>query len=199
MLERARLDAATTNAANAKSVQADVQTHAFEPAMFDAAISRFGVMFFDDPHAAFSNIATALRAGGQFTFVCWQELLRNDWLLLPGIAAAEFLPLPEPGIGPGPFALADLAKLEALLDSSGFTDITIESFETQMLLGGGGTLDNAVEFLMNSGAARAVFDGASPDAATKALAASRAVLEANMHDDGARLGAATWIVNARKH
>jgi SAM-dependent methyltransferase len=199
MLERARTTAAAQQIANVEFVEADMQTHVFATT-FDVAMSRFGVMFFDDPSLAFANIAVALRPGGQLVFVCWQELARNDWLLLPGLAAAQHLPLPDqtPG-GPGPFSLADRDELRAVLGEAGFTDVEITPHKVSMLLGGGGTIDDSLSFLLNTGVARAMFDGADPDATASATAAARHVLADHYEEgDGVRLGAATWIVKARK-
>jgi SAM-dependent methyltransferase len=136
MLDQARTRAATANIANVQFDQADAQTHAFEPASFDVAISRFGVMFFDDPDAAFANIARALRPGGRLAFVCWQELGRNDWLLIPGMAAAQHVPLPDlgPPGGPGMFSLAEPDQLHKLLQSAGFVDVDVTAFEVPMLV-----------------------------------------------------------------
>src|SRR5207245_9602029 len=94
---------------NAHFETADAQTHPFEPQTIDVAISRFGVMFFDDPVAAFANIRRALRPEGRIAFVCWQDLLENEWLSVPGAAILQYRPLPEAGPpdAPGPFALAD--------------------------------------------------------------------------------------------
>jgi hypothetical protein len=157
-------------------------------------------MFFDDPAAAFTNVAAALRAGGRLAFVCWQELARNDWLLLPGLAAAKFLPLPDMSAagGPGPFSLANRDALARLLGSAGFVDVDIAAFEMSMSLAGGGTVDDALSFLLNTGMARAMFDGADPTAAADATAAVRHVLADHYDEGGVRLGAATWIVTARR-
>jgi hypothetical protein len=84
-----------------------------------------------------------------------------------------------------------------LLESVGFDDIDISGYEVPMLLGGGGTLDDALTFLLNSGAARAMFDGADPTAVEHATAAARTVLADHYESDGVRLGAATWIVSAK--
>jgi SAM-dependent methyltransferase len=197
MLEHARARAAAQGIGNVEFVEADVQTHTFD-ASFDVTMSRFGVMFFDDPEAAFTNVAKSLRSGGRLVFVCWQELARNDWLLLPGLAAAQYLPMPEAApAGPGPFSLADREALEVLLGSAGFEDIDIRPYEVAMLLGGGGSLDDALTFLLNSGSARAMFDGADPVAAEHATAAAREVLADHYESDGVRLGTATWIVSAK--
>ena len=84
MIDRARADAVTRGIANVEFLEADAQTYRFGVERVDIAISRFGVMFFDDPVAAFSNIATTLRPDSRLVFCCWQALTRNDWLLLPG-------------------------------------------------------------------------------------------------------------------
>jgi SAM-dependent methyltransferase len=200
MLDHARARAAAAGVTNARFVQADVQTHAFEPATFDVAISRFGVMFFDDPVAAFSNVARALRPGGRLAFVCWQELGRNDWLLVPGMAAAQHVPLPDmgPAGGPGMFSLAEPDRVHKVLESAGFVDVDVAAFETPMLLAGGGSLDETVEFLLATGIARAMLAEAEPEAAARAVHAARDALVAHHTDEGVRLGAATWVVSARR-
>ncbi len=200
MLDQARTRAGAANVANVRFEQADVQTHSFEPASFDIAISRFGVMFFDDPVAAFTNVASALRPGGRLAFVCWQDLGRNEWLLAPGMAAAQYVPLPdmgEPG-GPGMFSLAEPDRVRALLESSGFVDVDLAAFETQTLLAGGGTVDDTIEFLAATGIAHAMFDQAEPDAAAQAMDAVRDVLAAHHDGDGVRLGGSAWVVTARR-
>jgi SAM-dependent methyltransferase len=200
MLENARARARVAKVTNVQFEQADVQTHAFEPASFDVAISRFGVMFFDDPVAAFTNVAGALRPDGRLAFVCWQDLGRNEWLLAPGMAAAQYVPLPdmgEPG-GPGMFSLAEPARVHALLDAAGFGDVDLAVFEAPILLAGGGTVDETIEFLAATGIAHAMFDQAEPDAAARAMDAVREVLAAHHDDEGVRLGASAWVVTARR-
>jgi SAM-dependent methyltransferase len=177
---------------------ADAQTTGFGGGPFDVAVSRFGVMFFDDPVAAFTNIATALRPGGRLVFCCWQPLEANDWMLVPGAAAAQHVHLPEAatGSGPGPFALADPAQTRATLSGAGFEAIEVEPFTTSMLLGGGGTFDETVDFLVASGSGRALLDPAPADARRAAISAVRDTLAPLVDVDGVRLGAAAWIVTA---
>jgi hypothetical protein len=59
-------------------------------------------MFFDDPHAAFANFARSLRSGGRVVFACWQELLANEWLMVPASAALSYVPMPDLGEPGGP-------------------------------------------------------------------------------------------------
>jgi SAM-dependent methyltransferase len=128
MLARGRERAARLGAGNVEFVHADVQVHNFGEARFDAAYSRFGVMFFADPVAAFANVRRALRPGGTLSFVCWQTVSDNEWMLLPGMAVAEVtgsLP-PRSGPGePGPFSLSDPARTRALLAAAGLASIAI--------------------------------------------------------------------------
>jgi SAM-dependent methyltransferase len=86
MLEVARDRAVSEGLTNVEFLQADAQVHRFEPGTFDVVISRFGVMFFDDPEAAFANIGRALRPGGRLAFVAWQGLERSEWIMVPGAA-----------------------------------------------------------------------------------------------------------------
>ena len=98
MLARARERARKSGAQNVRFENADVQTHAFEPGSFDLAFSRFGVMFFADPVAAFANLRGALAPGGRLAFVCWQPLANNPWMQVPLAATAPHLKLPEPPV-----------------------------------------------------------------------------------------------------
>jgi SAM-dependent methyltransferase len=102
-------------------VQADAQVFQFEPASFDAAFSRFGVMFFADPTAAFINIRRSLRPNGRLAFVCWRALEDNLLDILPLRAASAYLP-PQPAHdpdAPGPFAFANRDRLRGILEGAG--------------------------------------------------------------------------------
>jgi len=200
MLARACARADAERVTNARFEQADVQTHAFEADSFDVAISRFGVMFFDDPVAAFSKVARALRPGGRLAFVCWQDLGQNEWLLVPGVAAMQHVPMPDIGTpgGPGMFSLAEPDRVRALLEPSGFVDVDVVAFDAPMLLSGGGTLEETIDFLVASGIGRAMLEKAEPEAAARAVEAVRDAL-APLHDgDGVWLGASAWVVTARR-
>ena len=100
--------------------------------------------------------------------------------------------------GPGMFALSDPDHVRGLLTNAGFEAIDVVPFDTSMLLAGGGTLDETIEFLLATGIGRAMLDQAEPDARARAVDAVRTALAAHHHGDGVRLGAATWIVTARK-
>ena len=156
-------------------------------------------MFFDDPAAAFANLRTALRRDGRIVFVCWQNRADNEWVLVPCLAAAAHVPLPDVGESgaPGPFALGDAARLRALLTQAGFGDVGIQPLAESILLGGGGAVDDAVDFFRSTSMGRALFAEASPDEVARAIDAVRAALAPYQTPEGVRLGTAAWLVHAR--
>ena len=199
MLARARADARSAGLANASHIEGDAQVHPFEQGSFDVVISRFGVMFFADPAAAFANLRTATKPGGRLVFVCWQPMTENQWLLVPGAALAEHIPLPDPGPpdAPGMFALADPGRIRGILASAGWRDIGITPVHTLILLAGGGTIDDAVEFLRTGSLGRTTLAGADPATQARAVASVRAALAHYADHEGVHLGAAVWLVRAR--
>lgn len=174
---------------------ADVQTATDLPPV-DVVISRFGVMFFDDPVAAFTNLR---RSGGRLAFVCWQPMLANEWMTVPAFAAAAHVGIPTPPdpTAPGPFAFGDADHVRTVLTDAGWSDIGIEPFGTPILLGGPGTVEDAVAFLRSTGMGRILFSDAEAPTVAAALDAVREALTPHAEGDGVRLDAATWIVTAR--
>ncbi len=132
LLELARERAQKADVTNVRFVQLDVQTGDLVESPFDLAVSQFGVMFFDEPTAAFSAIRSYLRPGGRFVFACWQGVERNPWHI--GTALRPLMPsppVPAPGKSPvGPFALGDDEYVGELLDAAGFTGIKGTQYES---------------------------------------------------------------------
>lgn len=127
----ARRRAAAEKVGNVEFVVADVQEEAVPGGPFDAAVSQFGVMFFDEPARAFANIRSQLRAGGSLVFACWQEQARNPWAV--NRALVPFVPAPAPP-GPGksatgPFSLAEPDATSALLRAAGWEGVSREAHE----------------------------------------------------------------------
>jgi SAM-dependent methyltransferase len=176
----------------------DVQVHPFGPARFDTVISRFGVMFFEDPVAAFTNIRSAVRPGGRLVFVCWQPLAANDWLLVPGAALAEHLPPCDFGTvdGPGMFAFADQDRVRQILAGAGWTGVQITPQQVTLLLGGGGSVDDTTGFLRTATIGRTMLEGADEATTEQALTAVRATLARHADAEGVHLGAGVWLVQA---
>jgi SAM-dependent methyltransferase len=120
--------------ANVRLVRADAQTHRFERACHDAVVSRFGVMFFDGPIAAFANLLSALRPGGRLAFASWGPLEANPWFVLPlevgmrRLGPAE----PQPPRAPGPLALSEPDYVREILTGAGFADVRIDQAATHL-------------------------------------------------------------------
>lgn len=199
MLARARERQRARHLENLTFLHADAQTHAFEPERFNLIYSRFGVMFFDDPPAAFRNLRTALRPDGRLYFLCWQALDRNDWVRIPLKAVAQHRALPPPpAVGtPGPFALADPDRVRRILEAGGFTNVRLDPYETELSLGGARNVDDAVAFLLEIGPISALLRDA--DAAVRARVAQeiRTAPLPYTNPDGVRLQGTAWIVSAR--
>lgn len=130
----ARNRAATSGAKNITYLVKDMQHDRVDGAPFDAAMSQFGVMFFDEPRTAFANIRAHLVGGGRLAFACWQPVAKNPWFVGPLLA--EFVPpspQPLPGKSPtGPFVFADPAYVRDILQSAGFADIAVANHDYQV-------------------------------------------------------------------
>jgi SAM-dependent methyltransferase len=198
MLERAR-QVAREQGVTARFEQADAQTHAFQPASADVLFSRFGVMFFADPTAAFANLRRALRPGGRLAFVCWQSLPENPWMFVPLGAALQLMPpppLPGPD-APGPFSFADPDRVRRILAGAGFGAAQFEPVRQTLRIGGGAGLDPTVDFLLQMGpAAAALRESPDPTLVPRVAAAVRTSLEPYVTADGIRMASASWIVTA---
>lgn len=198
MLATAARRAGDAGADNVELVKGDAQVEPLTPGSFDLVVSRFGVMFFDDPLEAFTNLARALRAGGRAAFSCWRDLLSNDWIMVPVGAALEHVPMPELGEPgqPGPFSLADPERLRSILGGAGFADIELDEVTVPMVIGT--DLDDALSFLQATDLSAALFEGADPSAVARAWDAIRAALEPYATPDGVVLSGRAWIVTARR-
>ncbi|RAS70209.1 methyltransferase family protein [Lentzea atacamensis] len=115
---------------NVRFVHADAQVHAFEP-QFDLIVSRFGVMFFDDPVAAFRNLGKAAKPGGELRVVVWRGKDENPFMTTAERAVAPLMPdLPTfDADAPGPYGLADPDRARKVLDDSGWTGVDIRKVD----------------------------------------------------------------------
>ncbi len=179
-------------------LEADAQTTELGAARFDLIFSRFGVMFFADPEAAFRNLRRSLAATGRLCFLCWQSPAANPWASLPMQAIAPHLPpgpTAMPG-APGPFAFGDAERLRRILASAGFAGIQIDSLESDFPFPAGG-VDAAVDFLQRMGPCSAPLAQAEPAARAAALESLRKALAPHVAGDRVSLRSATWLVTAR--
>jgi SAM-dependent methyltransferase len=183
---------------NARFEQADVQVHPFPAGGFDIALSRFGVMFFDDPAAAWGNIARALRPGGRLAFCCWREVALNEFFSVPFAAVAPHVPARSPaGPGaPGQLSLASPDRVRDLLGGAGFTGIGLSEVTTTLRIGQ--DPEDAAAYITGMGPAYALLAGTSPETRAAAIQSLRDTFATRATKDGVHLGAAVWLVTATK-
>ena len=183
-----------TRDARVSFVHADAQTHAFEQP-FDAIFSRFGVMFFADPVAAFANLHRAMKPRGRIGFVCWRAEAENPIMTVPMAAAAKHLPpLPPPPDpnAPGPFSLADRERLARVLDEAGFGAIDIAPLDAVI---GGNDAAATLELALQIGPLGRLLRE-HPQFRAAVIDDVRAAIERFIVHGVARLQSATWIVTA---
>jgi ubiquinone/menaquinone biosynthesis C-methylase UbiE len=199
MLARARERQSALGLKNLEFVHADAQTYLFAHDRFDLLFSRFGVMFFEDPSAAFRNLRTTLRSHGRLCFICWQALEKNEWVRVPLMAAARHVALPpSPPLGaPGPFAFADPDRVRALLTAGGFAEVSFTPYETALSMGGATSTDEAVEFILEIGPISRLLETADEDTRLRVTQEVHAALNPYTSYGGVSLGGAAWIVLAR--
>jgi SAM-dependent methyltransferase len=199
MLERARQHTREAGLAQARFENADAQTYPFASGSFDVLFSRFGVMFFVDPIAAFANLRAALRPGGRVVFICWQALPRNPWMFVPLSAALQHVPPPPPPTAdaPGPFAFADAERVREILSRAGFTELGCESLQETLTIGDG-NLDQAAGFLVQMGPTGHLLRAATAEVRSRVAGAVRDALSPFLTPTGVRLGAAAWIVTGHR-
>ncbi|MER8752885.1 class I SAM-dependent methyltransferase [Mesorhizobium sp. M1050] len=180
--------------ANASFEVGDAQAYAFESGHFDAVVSRFGVMFFDDPVAAFTNIRRAARRGGKLAFVAWRSPVENDFMTTAARAAAPFLPpapAPDPD-APGQFAFADGAKVKRILDASGWASIEVEQVDVLCQI----AQDDLMTYVTRLGSVGAALREVDRAVAEKITTVLPAAFAPFMEDGEARFNAACWLVTA---
>lgn len=200
MLEHARARAAAQGLSQVRFVEADAQSASLDPAAFDLLFSRFGVMFFADPRAAFANLRRALRPGARVTFLCWQALARNPWMTVPLAAVAKHLtlPPPPPSGAPGPFAFADAERVRGFLEQAGLAEVAFEDLGLPLEVGDG-AMGSAIEFLLQVGPVGAILReaGAGPELRERVAGSLREALAPFAGQGGLRMPSAAWLVTAR--
>ncbi len=196
MVELAR-ERAQVAGAPASFMATDASTYASDQPV-DVMLSRFGVMFFEDPGKAFASMRGNLKPGGRMTFACWQSLAENDWARAPLEAALPFLKeppeMPPPGT-PGPFAFADKDRMTDFLERAGWRDVSVESWTCQMAMPGQNVAESAA-FMMQMGPVARLLEAQelAPDPVRDALCAH---MRQYADDNGqVRLKGAVWIVTA---
>jgi SAM-dependent methyltransferase len=183
-------------AGSVRFVEADAGTADLDG--FDVVFSRFGVMFFDDPPAAFANLARALVPGGRLGFVCFQGPPANPFIVVPVLAGMGALGLGLPA-EPGPFSLADPDELAGLLAAAGLVDVRIDAGPDEAVLHGAEDLPELAARLLEQNPITSGPLAAADDAArAAAIRATADALEPHRRGDEVRLGAGAWVVRATR-
>jgi SAM-dependent methyltransferase len=191
----ARRLAVAAGVINARFEVADVQVHPFGAGIFDLVLSKFGVMFFDDPAAAFGNLRKALRRGGRLAFLCWRTRDENPLFTIGFAEAAAVLGLRELTGSSAAFSLADTGRVGALLSGAGFGGLECAKADELMLIGR--DVDDALEYERASPSAAEFLAGLSPAQAAEMTRQVRDRLVAYASPDGVVMPGAAWLVTAQ--
>jgi SAM-dependent methyltransferase len=195
MLERARRLAAAEGLDGVRYELGDAQVHRFDPGRFDVAVSRFGTMFFADPAAAFTNIATALRPDARLVLLVWQRYEHNEWARAIDAALGDVAQPAQPGADP--FSLGDPALTAAILEGAGFEEIRFEDVHEPVLYGH--DLDAALGFIRGFQSTSAALARLSDREAARAVERLRETLAAHRSGErGVALDSRSWLVTARR-
>jgi len=201
---RSRAQARPENAPAIEWQETDAASLSLPEAAFDLLISRFGVMFFADPVAAFRNLRLGLRPEGRLVMLCWRPLQENAWVSVPRAAMLQVVPTPAAASpnAPGPFAFGDAARVGAILADAGFTHVQSVPIDAplEVLSAPGLTadeaLDEVVRFAVEAGPASALLRDVDEPTRTRAVQAVRETLRARAGRDRPSLDAACWVYSA---
>jgi SAM-dependent methyltransferase len=199
MLSAARQRVAEHGLRNVTLHSGDAQVFAFEPAGFDVATSRMGVMFFADPAAAFLNIKGALKPGGRLVFACWAPIDENrHWLISYDVALRHLgPPAPLPAHEPGPLAFGDPDYIRQVLGSAGFAEIAVERAHPTTI---GGSPEEEARQAVTMGPTARLIEAKNPDEPTREAIARdiEAAFIAEAAAGPIRLAATIFLVSARR-
>ncbi len=177
----------------------DAQSLPFEANAFDAVISKFGTMFFDDTEAAFANIRSGVRSGGKMTLAAWGSRYENPYFSTPARVAQTRLGKapPPPPDAPGPLRFEDADAVIGLLERAGWADAAVLT-ET-VHLSPQGSVEDLAAIQMRIGSANRVMEDLQAsledrDAIQAGLAEAFSVFEGS---EGLRIPAQIHFFTAR--
>jgi SAM-dependent methyltransferase len=202
MVEAATARAVADGVGNASFLVGDAQTDALVAAgspSFDAVYSRFGVMFFSDPTAAFANIRAAIRAGGRLTFACWRTESANPWIDEPVRVMRGFTPEPvfPPPNAPGPFAFQDAGRVRGILADAGWSDIELRTVDATVTMGAGDGVGPAVAQTMGTTVGQILRQQVDDATYAKVTAAIADLMAEHLVDGAVQFPGSVWVVTAR--
>ena len=179
-------------------IQADAQSHQFTAPYYDLVISRFGVMFFENPLKAFTNIRGAMRQNGRLSFVCWAPFQENEFFTLPLqiVQTHTKQMFDNPGKEPGPFAFSDADYLDDVLNKAGFQRISIAKKSVE--ISNDGSPEEDADLMMEIGFGGRALRSAEPDDATIKAVRDDFIAQSQAHFDGSKISydGTIYLVNA---
>src|SRR5262245_30615278 len=179
----------------AEFIRANSQVHAFEPASIDMLISRFGVMFFDDPVQAFANLRRGASDNARMQLIAWRSAEDNPFMTTAERAAVPLLPdlPPRRRDGPGQFAFADSQRVSSILQKSGWAEIEMQSIDIACTL----PESAVVHYLTRLGPVGLALQQADDATRTRVVEAIRPAFDPYVHGPEVRFSAACWMIGAR--
>lgn len=195
LVAAARARTAEEGVTSAAFVEGDAQTFAFDRAAFDAVMSRFGVMFFEDPEAAFANIRGAARRDARLAFVAWRSPAENPFMTVPLRAAGHLLPpipRPEPN-APGQYGFADGERVQRILDANGWREVKVEPIDVACEI----TESDLFAYITRLGPVGAVLREMDEPRRREITDVIRPAYAPYMHEGLARFTSACWLATAR--
>ncbi len=176
-------------------IHGDAEIYKFKKCFYDLVYSRFGVMFFDNPKIAFTNIKRSIKKNGRLVFLSWNKIENNPWMDYPSQAAFKILPQPEKQKenSPGAFSLSDEAVIKETLINSGFDNVESRKFDININLG---ELEQAVHFATQLGPAATPYAEAGDSQKNEAKAAIKDKLSKFKHDENILLPGSCWLTTA---
>lgn len=175
---------------------ADAQTENFAPQSFDMIVSRFGVMFFDDPVRAFTNLRAAARPGAALRCQVFRSAAENPFMTAAERAAGPLLPeLPPRRLvgGPGQFAFADALEVRRILGAAGWQQVGIEPLDVTCAMP-----ESELEgYLSRLGPVGIALRGTDEATRLRVLAVVRAAFTPYLRGGEVRFNAACWDLAAR--
>lgn len=197
MIAAARLRAEQTgmSSGQARFICGNAESYAFDSGSFDMIVSRFGVMFFDDPVGAFANLRRAAADDAALRLIVWRGPAENPFMTTAERAAAPLLPNIPPRVpdAPGQFGLANDERLAGILKASGWADIALEPVDVACAF----PESALVPYLTRFGPVGRVFNEADERTQAVVIDTVRAAFEPYVHGADVRFTAACWTVSAR--
>jgi SAM-dependent methyltransferase len=196
---RARERIAATGLRHAEAICADVASHPFAPDRFDLVFSRLGVMFFNDPTAAFVNVHQAMKPEGRLALAVFRPASENPWPSAPLSSVRHLLPpMPPPrSEEPGMFSWGDPARVQRILEDAGFREASLTPVDLEYQLAGAGGAAEAAEFALLFGPLTRILPDLPPEQHEAVRSALEGFFQSHATPQGVALPSAFWVVQAR--